>query len=270
MRPNAAVRLCGRTQAQCSAALGRLSQTLGDNRRTGDEMDIEKLIVFLRDNVAEFVEVTARTMVRPVGRFQLVPSGAAAEANPLARAPTQRELWLNPKLLVFAAISIVLGTTLTDLVPGRSDSPDLLPTVAFVTIWWFIGGSVTHAVCRVLRGAGSYLETVSVYMQVLATLYVVISFLTLIASTAAQVEIVQRGVRLVPILGALLLDEPIYFFFVFQTILGLAYVPLAMKAVHRFGWIRTVTLALLPVLTIWVSVWIFDTIGILPTGWGPA
>jgi len=45
------------------------------------------------------------------------------------------------------------------------------------------------------------------------------------------------------------LVEPVVVFFLIGTTLLLVYVPLAMRSVHKFGWIRTVVIIWIPPLT---------------------
>ena len=43
------------------------------------------------------------------------------------------------------------------------------------------------------------------------------------------------------------------------------YVPLAMRSVHKFGWIRTAVIILIPPLTVWIPVALYEKMGLLPS-----
>ena len=81
-------------------------------------------------------------------------------------------------------------------------------------------------------------KTLGVTNQVLATLYVVTSFLSLFAATVFTLPQLAQWVQKVPVAGELLVERPVVVFFLIGTTLLMIYVPLAMRSVHKFGWIR--------------------------------
>ena len=64
-------------------------------------MDPEKILKFLAENLAEFFEVTARTLVRPVAHFR--PTSSTTDPASLAPAEDHgRPRWFDPKLFALA------------------------------------------------------------------------------------------------------------------------------------------------------------------------
>ena len=228
-------------------------------------MDPDKVFKFLVDNLADWSRVTVLTLVRPVMRFRTVPVESGNSSSIIGEYNSEKEFWLNPQLLAFALLSIVLGLAINALIPDRKPGPGLLASVIIILTYWSVYGSVLHGICLLLRGKGRYLETLSVTLQVLSTMYVVTSFLSLFAATLLTLPQLDRWVRAVPVIGKLSLEEPILVFFVIGTALLMIYVPLAMRSVHKFGWIRTVVLMLIPPLTVWVPIAIYQKTGLLPS-----
>jgi len=218
-------------------------------------MDPNKVIKFLTEHISDWSRITLLTLFKPIARFEFVPVGAEGATSVIGGVQTERQLWLHPKLLVFALLSIVLGLFINALIPNREPGPELIASVVIVFIYWLVSGSFLHLVCLLLRGKGKYLETLSVIIQVSATLYVITSFMALLLSLFLLFPIAASVISKIPVFGELFTEEPVFVFFLIGTILSIIYVPLSMKSVHKFGWGRTVLIAILiailPLLTVW-------------------
>ncbi len=228
-------------------------------------MDPGKTFKFLVDYAVDWSRVTFMTIVKPISRFELVTVGADETVRVIGNIKSERQLWLNPKLLGYSFLSIILGLTINALIPNKSQGPDLLASVIIIFIYWFAACSVLHLFCIILRGTGKYLETLSVGIQVSSTLYVVISFLTFVIASLLVIPNTSEFVKQIPMIGELLTKEPAYVFFVIGTLLSMVYVPLSMKSVHKFGWIRTIMVAVIPPLTVWLPVIVYMQSGLLMT-----
>jgi hypothetical protein len=227
-------------------------------------MDPDKLLKFFADNLADWSRVTYMTLIAPVSRFALAVVNTEAHASAIAGGEKPTEFWLNPKLLWFAAFSALLGITLNGLLPKRVPAPPLTTAVAVIFGSWFMYGSLIHIVCKLLRGTGHYLHTLTVSMQVSATLYVVVSFLSLLVATLSTVPQISAVISEIPFIGLALVDEPALFFFLIGTVLFSIYQPLALRQIHRFGWLRTAFIGLLPYAFVWLSIAIYHRTGVLP------
>jgi hypothetical protein len=226
-------------------------------------MDPEKLVSFLATYATDWSRVSFLTLRNPIARFELSPVGVEGTVSLLGTIKSDRQLWLHPKLLAFALVSIVLGLSINALLPGRKPGPDLLASIAIIFVFWLASGSVLHAICRLLSGKGRYLETLSVLVQISATLYVATSFLAFVVATLIKWPPIAAAINKYSILGGVIGDDPVPLFFVIGTVLQMIYVPLSLKPVHRFGWGRTMMIALLPLLLVWIPVGIYLSSGLL-------
>jgi hypothetical protein len=217
-------------------------------------MDPDKLLKFFADNLADWARVTYMTLVAPGSRFELAVVSAEAHASSIAGGEKPTEFWLNPKLRWFAAFSALLGITLNGLLPKRVPAPPLPTAIAVIFSSWFMYGSLIHVACKHLRGTGHYLHTLTVSLQVSATLYVVVSFLFLLVATLSPVSQISAGISAIPFIGLALADEPALFFFLIGTVLFSIYQPLALRPIHRFGWLRTTCIGLLPYAFVLLSI----------------
>lgn len=218
-------------------------------------MDPDKILKFFTENLADWSRVTYLTLVHPISRFELV-TGLDEQTQALVGTfRSERQMWLSPRLLSFAVFSVILGTTISSLLPNRVPGPQILVTVAVVLSSWFSHASCLHFLCRALRGSGHYVETLSVSVQVFATIYVVASFLSLLASTAISIPTVSDLTERIPFIGELLVGEPALLFFLIVALLHSIYVPLSLRQVHKFGWLRVSVIFLVSSLLVLVSLW---------------
>lgn len=164
-------------------------------------------------------------------------------------------MWLSPRLLSFAVFSVILGTTINSLLPNRVPGPQLFVTVSLVLISWFSHASCLHLICRALRGSGHYIETLSVSLQLFATIYVVSSFLSLVAATVISTPTFYVVTERIPFIGGLLVGEPALLFFLIGALLHSIYIPLSLQPVHKFGWLRVSIIFLISSLLILILLW---------------
>ncbi len=219
-------------------------------------MDPGKAYTFLSEHISDFIAISVETFMRPVGRFELVqrPQSTSVPSRIIVHAKTEHELWLNPRLIAFAVLSIILGTMINGIIPERRPELGIVTTVIIILLAWLFQGSATHILCKVMRGRGTYPETLSVSLQVASVLYVASNFLALVVSAAVTIPTVEATVEGFFSIGALIAKQPIYSFFLCHAILSTVYVPMAMKAVHRFGMIRTAILVAISGLASWLTV----------------
>lgn len=228
-------------------------------------MDPEKILKFVAENIAEFFEVMVRTLVHPVAHFQTLSTAPASVGATEGIQGQPR--WFNPKLFAFAGVSIIIGTIIIRLIPDSRDEidrappPELLATVVVTLVIWFAYSTGIHLLCKVLRGKGTYAETMAVSIQLLATLFVVASTLTLGLATLD----IQPGTDISG--PQLLLDHPVlFFFFCIEAMLLAVYLPLALKRIHAFGWVRQVCISITPFLTMWGGVQFYNMSSLVTAG----
>jgi len=214
-------------------------------------MDPDKILKLAAEYFVGWSRIILLTLRNPVARFQLTPLSADDSSTTLVNNREQPSVWLSPKLFAYAVLSIILGISMNSLLPKRVSVPDLLKDVVIVFLFWIVYSSFIFVICRLFRGRASYLDTLSVSIQVLATTYVATSFLSLVAAAVISVGPAAEFAKRIPLAGEMLVDEPPLLFFLFGTILLAIYTPLSMKAIHRFGWFRAVLLSLVPFVMVW-------------------
>jgi hypothetical protein len=158
----------------------------------------------------------------------------------------KRSRRVNPQLLTFAILSAVLGFVLRQVIPNPDQFP--LHVIAITTIvLWIVFSSVLHALLRIFGGTASFIETLSVTLQVLAVVYVICNLIAFAARVFDRASIVDVSSETIEALA----------YFPVQFILLAVYMPLAVGPLHTLrGWRLFV-----PVVMIWVS--LFVLVGIL-------
>ena len=212
-------------------------------------MEPDKLLAFATDNLSQYFQVVVATLVRPVSRFEPIPE-PTSERPPDSKGRFGSRL--DPRLFAFMVLSVIIGVTLNSLVPAREPPPTLLTAVLATVVVWFAYGTIVHALCKLLRGRGTYYETLSVTLQLFGVLYLLCSFLTLLTGSVVTIEVVATHVRAIGWIGEWIVDSPIMFYFLFQAVLMLIYLPIALRRVHHFGWLRQLALSV-PAVAVIVS-----------------
>jgi Yip1-like protein len=187
-------------------------------------MDLEKLLDFASEYLSEYAAIFVATATHPSVRFspaiEDARGGEIVLPAGLQQAAGSR---LSPKLFTFVVISIFLGVTISGLIPGRRQGPDLAASTIVVLISWFVFSTIAHWVSRMLGGRGAYSETLSVSLQLLSVIYVISCFLALVVGAAAQLEIIQELARTAGDPFEFLVRQPVSTYFVSQTVLMLIY-----------------------------------------------
>ena len=227
-------------------------------------MDIEGLVEFASKYLSEYVATFTATLAHPVARFN--PILEAAETREIIlpkRVEEARSSYLNPKLFTFVVISIFVGVTINALIPGRPSGPDLVPSAIVILISWFTFSSVSHLISRMIGGRGTFGDTLSVSLQLLAVIYVVSCFMALAAGAIAQSGSVKVFATATGGFLEFIVENPVSIYFFTQLALMLIYMPLALRHVHGFGWIRQLIVGLTaPVATVF-SLLIFFGVGVM-------
>lgn len=219
-------------------------------------MDLDKILKFFAENLVDWSRVTYLTLVHPISRFEPVTTSEWNTQSLVDTFRSERQLWLSPRLLTFAVFSVIVGTTINGLLPNRIPGPQHFVVVAVVLSSWFFHASYLHLLCKMLRGSGSYLETLSVSVQVFATIYVVSSFLSLIAGTIVLMPYVSNTIKKVYFIGELIVSEPALLFFIILALLQSLYIPMSLRHVHKFGRFRVFAIFLISSLSVVVSLYI--------------
>ena len=231
-------------------------------------MNFEKILTFANQNLAEYYRVFYSTLTKTTLEFPPVVRKRTNSEKKfgITTKKAESESQLEPKLLVFAVISVFVGTTVSALIPSVKTSPDITALITIIVIigYWFLSGTILHWFCRVLRGRGSYLNTLSISIQVFLVLYVLSSFITFLVSTFLSIEkIYTWGQKLgegndVGKFIEFIIAYPVSSYFIIQGVLVVIYVPIAIRHVHRFGWFRLLLVMVFTTFHIPVSIIFYE------------
>jgi len=170
---------------------------------------------------------------------------------------TASDSHLEPKLLVFAVISVFVGTTVNALIPGVKTSPDITTLMFIIVIigYWFLSGTILHWFCKLLRGRGFYLYTLSISIQFF---FSSLCFRQFHSGSSFNFflsieEIYTWGQKLGKFMESIIAYSPSSYFII-QGILPAIYVPIAIRNVHRFGWFRLLLVMVFTTFHIPVSI----------------
>ena len=134
-------------------------------------MDFEAFQRFATTNLSDYFQVSVDTVAHPGRYFEPIEVSGGA--------PGSGGTLLDQRLMAFAATSMFLGLTITSLIGKHPDRLLLLSVEIVGLVFWFVYAALVHLFCKIAGGRGRFLETVSVIVQVFATLYVLSSALTL-------------------------------------------------------------------------------------------
>ncbi len=201
-------------------------------------MDFEAFQKFATTNLSDYLQVSFETVIHPGSYFE--PLEVPRKGRRSGRMGTQ----LDPQLMAFAATSMFLGLTATSLMAKRPEGVELLAIEIVGVIFWWFYAALVHLFCKIARGRGLFLETVSVIVQVFATLYVFSSVLTLLYAMSLKLPPVAHFISGLGDIGEIMVENPAAGFFAIDTILLSIYLPLSLKRVHGFGLGRQLAVAI--------------------------
>lgn len=213
-------------------------------------MNIEKLLEWGSEYFSDYFSVFISTLLKPTTRFKPVIERSEERDLVLPRRIVNSYLGpnLNPRLFGFMVISILIGATLNSIIPGRPPAADLL-TTSVITIAVWVGYSISiFLLCKIIGGKGTFLETMSVSLQLLAVVYVVSNFIIFIWGSVARISFVHHLLK--DSYVGLVVEQPVFLYYPVQFILVLFYLPIALKHMHRFGIARLLVIGIIP--TVWI------------------
>jgi len=199
-------------------------------------MEVEKLIKFGVDYLSDFLEAFFKTLRGPTIEFPpTAPPTRNGSVIASGQAGAGAGMRLNPKLFGFVFTSIGAGRALVISVSGGSGEPDFLTSVVMVFTCWLLFSSLVHFLCKKFAGRGTFAQTVSINLQVMAVVYVLSSFAAFLwASVVSEIARCASLPNLHSFWGKALLEEPVHLFFVVEFALALVYLPWANGRVHGF------------------------------------
>ncbi len=208
-------------------------------------MEIVDIISFVEKYLSEYARVFLKTLAHPIAQFR--PLGATATKDIPVKSHNTTVISgavSRPELLVFILISIFLGSTINSFVPARKYSGDIIGQVVVISFCWLFFAVFTHTLCRIFRGKAEFQQTLWVSLQVFAMLFVVSSFVNLVGGVFVRHPQVSSLLVSAGRLGDSIANNPVYIYFIAQFALLNIYLPLAIKELHGFGWVKPIVIGI--------------------------
>ena len=195
--------------------------------------DLEKTIGIFKQYGVEYLELFFMTLYSPALRFS--PSGVSgidvsSNVDGLNMGSGNAAGFrLSPKLLVFAIISVFIGLVLQSQA-FNGEERDLTVTFIMAFFLWVMYSIFIHLLCRLFRGKGTFLQTISVSVQLFATIYVCASFIALLVG-----PLLRPYAYVSIVLGFPEISISLWVYMFAQFILLAVYLPLAIRKIHKLN-----------------------------------
>jgi hypothetical protein len=204
-------------------------------------MDFGDLQKFAVANFPQYFSVIVETVTRPGLHF--APITAQVSEQGIGGSMSKVGGQLNPQLVGFAVTSMFLGLTMNSLITTRRGGITFFVIEVVGLLFWVLYAAMVHLFCKIVRGHGSFMETVSVTIEIFATLYVVCSTLATTLALMVLYEPIKLLVSDIGIFGELVAENPVVLFFVIHTILLMIYLPRGLKPMHEFNLLQQIAVA---------------------------
>jgi hypothetical protein len=189
--------------------------------------DLQQWVDAVRDYALDYISWLLRVASHPSYAAELANSFAIPKSSARTKIP------------VYILFCILVGATVGLLIPNRPPMKDRVQVAVTVSLLWLFISLLVHFFCRLMQGTGTVTGTLVTMIQVLAVVYVISYFITLLICSASTVlpsvhfQLTKLGyVRSGDILLTL------------QFMMLLVYVPLSVGSVHGFRSIRRVVIGL--------------------------
>jgi hypothetical protein len=199
-------------------------------------MDVERLIKLGEEYFSEYFRAFLTTIRSPTIEFQ--PVKVLIEDSMISQEP-RSQTRLSPQLCRFIVLSFIIGSVLNSEVSGRTAGREFVRPMIIVIVCWLLWSCLIHFVCWMLAGHGSFMQTVSVSLRVLAVIYVLSSLFAFLWGVVVKAIPIDYSLNYFQgQLANKIIHEPIYSYFLVQFFLLLIYLPLATIPLHSFRFSR--------------------------------
>lgn len=208
-------------------------------------MDLDKAISYFEKYTGEYLGLLYQTLAKPTQSFRDTVACSGQADVPIIVPFSTTDEHLRRRLAGMVVISLVAGTVFNSLTPSRKYSGTFIDYIIVVLSCWCCFTLLAYAGSRLLNGKASFGSTVWVSLQIFSSLYLVSSFLNLVGGAIARLPAVNMYLVSLGPLGDSVANNPVYIYFLSQFILLNIYLPLTLKQLNGFGWIRAILIALL-------------------------
>jgi hypothetical protein len=208
-------------------------------------MVINDIFEIVEKHIASYSRGLLTGLAKPssLGKFRIAP---------------EPESILSAEVFSFVLLNTVLGATVSRLIPGRPELKETITVCVVLLLLWLCFGILLHGICLLLRGGGSFVETISASLRVFSLAYLISTFLAFLWL------LVVRAYPFIPELLSSVVWPTLWFWssgyqvvFLLQFVVLVVYLPPAVQRVHRFSVAGNLVGILAAFLTLFVGLPIF-------------
>ena len=151
-------------------------------------MDISKILEIGKSYIGDYINMILTVFTNPRSLHEeTVKNYGEKVQSSLLILPSQVNLSKSlkkfpPQLIVNFFISIFIGSFLHGLNPSFNASADLINWIILVMLFWVMYLLVVFALFRLLKGRLNLLNFLALCLQIIASAYIVSSFISLLSS----------------------------------------------------------------------------------------
>jgi|GEM_PF-4293349 len=198
-------------------------------------MEPEKLVGVAKDFAADYFEVIVGTLIRPQLRFKPGESSHPSSLILTSGIAEKTSTRLDGQLFVFMVMSMGISFVINSAFAEKAPEFEFQKAAAVIFVFWAVFSLLAAAACLLLRGQGSFWETVSVCFQVLASTSVLCSAAALFLHMLYVAIINHPGQRQdLGSDGMAFWFSGVVLYFVMHAFLFSVYFLWSMSLLHRF------------------------------------
>lgn len=152
-------------------------------------MDISKILEMGKNYIAEYINMILTVFTNPkflheetVRRYtEEVPSSILI-IPPQIKIIRNSLIKFPPQIIINVFVSIFIGSFLNKLNQSFNASADLINWIILVTLFWVMYLLIVFTLFKLLKGNLKLLDFLAVCLQIIASAYIVSSFLSLLSS----------------------------------------------------------------------------------------
>lgn len=194
------------------------------------KMDPEKILKFVVSYLSDYLRSLVYVLTQPQKTFKA--DLVVDESNIITTRRAPLKLKIDPKLLGFSVISILIGSIFLNYGDLKNQEFGLDRTIYTFFMWFFVG-TIAFFTSRALLGKRTFFEISSYCIQIFAALFVVCS-----AAHLFWVMIVRLTSLDNKWPNAFTIDT-LNLYFLIQVLLIFSYISFGVSKLNGFGLIRT-------------------------------
>lgn len=152
-------------------------------------MDISKILEMGKNYIAEYINMILTVFTNPqflheetVRRYNEEVPSSILIIPPQIKIIRNSLIKFPPQIIINVFVSIFIGSFLNKLNQSFNASADLINWIILVTLFWVMYLLIVFTLFKLLKGNLKLLDFLAVCLQIIASAYIVSSFLSLFSS----------------------------------------------------------------------------------------